>query len=91
MYLILSLAFLSLFAANVLIGSVTHQPFVGDIAEMLLLACAVITFVVAVLGQEKSAKAQLTTHRPLEILQITSAQTYTNKALTRTEDKWQKS
>jgi hypothetical protein len=52
MALILAGALLALFVANVSFGSISGQPPLGNVAEMLLLLGASIAFVVAILKRE---------------------------------------
>lgn len=52
MALYVSLAFFGLFVLNVALGASGGNHFAGDIGEALILACAVIAFVVGILKAE---------------------------------------
>ncbi len=58
MFLIIAFVIFSIYIANVVIGATTGSPFVGDVAEMLLLFAASISFVIAVLRREAAEKAE---------------------------------
>lgn len=55
MYLALSIILFAVFVGNVLMGSMSSQPFLTDIQEMLLMAAAAVAFVIAILRAEKKA------------------------------------
>ena len=55
MYLWVSIGLFSLFVGNVVTGSISGSPFLGDVSEMLLLALACIFFVAAILRAERIA------------------------------------
>lgn len=48
----LCIFFFILFIANVVVGSLIHSPFMGDIAEMLMLFISALFFVATVLQKE---------------------------------------
>ena len=56
MALILSIALFAVFVANVFYGSMTGNPVLTDVQEMLLLFAASICFVIAILKRERDAK-----------------------------------
>ena len=56
MFLVLAIAFFSLFVGHVVIGSISGVSLVGDVGELIILICASITFVIAILDAEKKAK-----------------------------------
>ena len=56
MALIIAALFVLGFVANVVIGSMTGTPIVGDVAEMCLLFAGSIAFVVAILKREAVEK-----------------------------------
>ena len=58
MFLVLAIAFFSLFIGHVVIGSISGTSLVGDVGELIILICASVTFVVAILNAEKKAKLQ---------------------------------
>lgn len=53
----ISCVFFAVFSANVLVGAMTGRPFMGDVAEMLTLFVAVITFVPGILREERRRAA----------------------------------
>lgn len=53
----ISCTLFAVFLANVLLGATTGQPFMGDIAEMLTLFAAVISFVPGILREERRRSA----------------------------------
>ena len=56
MFLVLAIAFFSLFVGHVVIGSISGASLVGDVGELIILICASITFVIAILDAEKKEK-----------------------------------
>ena len=58
MFLALAAVLFALFAANVALGSLRGAPFLGDVAEMLLLFGASIAFVVAMGRAERHRGAR---------------------------------
>lgn len=54
MALFLSFALFVAFFGNVVAGAFFDGPVIGDVPEMLLLAAAVVCFVVAILGRESA-------------------------------------
>lgn len=57
MFLLLSVGIFICFAANVVVGSTTGQPFLSDVQEMLVLFGAVTAFVIEILRREATAKS----------------------------------
>ena len=57
MGLIVALVLLAGFVVNVTLGSINGQAPLGNVAEMVLLFCASIVFVIDVLGREAREKA----------------------------------
>lgn len=57
MALILSVILFAAFVGNVVLSSVTNDPILGDVAEMLVLFAASIAFVAAILQREAKAKS----------------------------------
>ena len=53
----ISCIFFAVFFANVLLGATTGRPFMGDVAEMVTLFAAVITFVPGILREERRRAA----------------------------------
>lgn len=58
MQLILSAILFSVFALNVIAGSMGGTVYLGDVQEMLVLFAAAIAFVAAILKREAAAKNQ---------------------------------
>ena len=58
MPLIGSLVLFLVFALNVALGSMSSNPFLSDVGEMLVLSGAAILFVVAILKKEAAANAK---------------------------------
>ena len=56
MFLIISFVIFGIYIANVFLGATSGNPFVGDVAEMVLLFAASISFVIAVLRREAAEK-----------------------------------
>ena len=56
MFLWASLGVFCVFAANVVLGALAGNAFLGDVAEMLVLFVAAILFVVAILKREAEEK-----------------------------------
>ena len=56
MFLVLAIAFFSLFVGHVVIGSISGASLVGDVGELIILICASVTFVIAILDAEKKEK-----------------------------------
>lgn len=56
MFLIGSLIVFVIFFANVALGAFADSAFLGDVGEMLVLFCASILFVVAILKKEADRK-----------------------------------
>ena len=57
MFLALAFAFFALFVGHVVIGSIGGVSLVGDVGEMIILICASVTFVIAILHAEKKAES----------------------------------
>lgn len=55
---IIALVLLVAFTANVVMGAVGDAPIVGNVAEMIILFAAAISFSVGILRSEKRAKSQ---------------------------------
>ena len=53
MYLLISAAFFAVYVGNVLLGSLGGTSPFGNVGELLLLVCAVLSFVVAILQAER--------------------------------------
>ncbi len=58
MYLGLALTTFVLFVGHVFLGSFWGVSLIGDIGELLLLTCASVLFVIAILQAERSAKSE---------------------------------
>ncbi|MCR9125231.1 MAG: hypothetical protein NXH82_03795 [Rhodobacteraceae bacterium] len=56
MYLVLTAILFGAYVVNVVLGSISGTPFLGDVSEMLLLFAASICFVVAILRSERKAR-----------------------------------
>ena len=56
MALAVSTVLFVLFAANVVVGARTGDPYLSDVSEMLLLFAASIEFVIAIMQREAAAK-----------------------------------
>ena len=56
MFLFASLFVFIIYFANVAMGAMTRNPFLGDVGEMLVLFLASILFVVAILQKEAAQK-----------------------------------
>jgi hypothetical protein len=61
MYLGLALITFVLYVGHVFLGSFWGVSLIGDIGELLLLICATVLFVIAILQAERSAKSDETT------------------------------
>ena len=46
----------TIFISNVVAGAIYRSPFMGDVPEMLVLLCASLFFVAAILRSERRAK-----------------------------------
>lgn len=57
MYLIAALITFALFVSHIFIGSVWGVSFIGDIGELIILLCASVLFVVAILRAERLEKS----------------------------------
>ena len=57
MYMGLALTTFVLFVGHVFLGSFWGVSLIGDIGELLLLTCASVLFVIAILQAERSAKS----------------------------------
>ncbi|TMM54207.1 hypothetical protein [Sulfitobacter sabulilitoris] len=53
----IALILVAVFTANVAVGAASNAPLLGNVAEMLLLFAASISFVVGILKREARAKA----------------------------------
>lgn len=62
MYLMVSLALFLLFTANVLKGSMTGAPFLGDVSEMLLLLAVSVSFVAAIIKAQQDENKSESDH-----------------------------
>ena len=58
MLLVASTLAFGIFALNVVIGSMTREPFLNDVSEMLVLLAAVTLFVAAILKNEAESKGR---------------------------------
>ena len=58
MFLFASLIVFVIFFTNVAVGAFWGQPFFGDVTEMLVLFCATILFVIAILQRERARQDQ---------------------------------
>ena len=52
MFLAASIFVFAIYFANVVLGALANNAFLGDVGEMLVLFAATILFVVAILGRE---------------------------------------
>lgn len=57
MFLALAALLFAVFSLNVVMGSLTASPFLGDIGEMAVLFAASVAFVVAILKREADARS----------------------------------
>lgn len=58
MPLIGALILFLIFASNVALGSMSSDPFLSDVGEMLVLSGATVLFVVAILRKEAAEKSK---------------------------------
>lgn len=63
MALALAALLFAVFVANVAMGALASQPFLGDIGEMLVMFAASIAFVAAILKREADRKAGIDTQQ----------------------------
>jgi len=57
---VIALVLVGMFTANVVLGAVGTAPLVGNVAEMLILFAAAISFSVGILRSEAQAKSEQT-------------------------------
>jgi len=60
---IVALILVAAFTANVVIGAIGDAPLVGNVAEMVILFAAAISFSAGILKSEARAKAQEKTNK----------------------------
>jgi hypothetical protein len=56
MALLAAVIFFAVFVSNVALGALADGAFMGDVSEMLVLLCASVCFVVAILRAERRAR-----------------------------------